>query len=80
MAKRTIARFHGIGKDTGKGRYVRVKYDSNLQEYQCRVLDKPKGSTILGALEHMPERDYFTDCKEDAIDTARAMFSKLFDL
>ena len=42
-----------------------LKHDRNTEEYIVRVADKYGKS--------LPDLDYYTDCKEDAINTMKAM-------
>lgn len=60
MAKRLV---ETVLEGTSK---VKIYYHSDVSEYQCRLY-------LLGVLA--PAHDYFTDDKQDALDTASAMLA-----
>lgn len=63
MSKRTICTYDGKSP-RGEARTVKVRFDSDYQEYICEVSDA--GGRRASA-------DYFTSDRDDALRTARDM-------
>lgn len=65
---RTILSLTGVPRETSAAavqtRVVHVKYDRDWEEYRCEVTDDGQRREAF---------DHFTDCREDAVCTARAM-------
>jgi hypothetical protein len=63
---RLIHKAEGFGPN-GETRLVVVRYVSKYEEYVCRVIDNGT---------HRPNVGYFTNDRQDAIDTANAMVKR----